>query len=93
MLAQGRDGVAQELAAGGVPTLRGLADWLAPEGARGERATRVSERALFLPLHPFYRPADLVAVAEQLRRATLLVNGTGAGDPTEGSTTPAPILE
>jgi len=93
MLSQGRDGVAEQLQRAGIPTLGALAGWLAPASSRSDLAQQVADRMMLLPLHPFYRPDDLKAVAEQLRRATLLVNGTGMADPTEGSVTPEPILE
>lgn len=67
---QGRDAVAERLAAAGIPTLaRG--GWLAPEGARDTASEALAAEALFLPLLPFYRPRDLDHLGEQLRRAAL----------------------
>ncbi|MCP4872821.1 MAG: hypothetical protein GY898_29370 [Proteobacteria bacterium] len=88
LLAQGRDEVVSALAEQGVPTRGDLAGWLAPEGARGPRALDVADRALLVPLHPFYRPADIEAIGERLRRATLRINGTGWTDPTRGEPEP-----
>jgi dTDP-4-amino-4,6-dideoxygalactose transaminase len=82
LLAQGRDAIVAALAEQGVPTRGDLGGWLAPEGPRGPRATDVAERVLLVPLHPFYRPVDIEAIGERLRRATLRVNGTGWRDPT-----------
>lgn len=69
LLAENRDAVADALTNAGIPTLQMLGGWLAPERARP--ATDVPERALLLPLHPFYRPDDLVRIGETLRRAAL----------------------
>jgi len=85
VLARGREAVIQSLAAQGIPTLLDLADWLAPEPERGPRALDISQRALFLPLHPFFQPADIEAIGERLRRATLRTNGTGWSDPSEST--------
>ncbi len=83
VLAAGREGVCRQLDAQGIRCLPGVAGWLAPDGQRSPRATEVSERALFLPLHPFFRPPDIEMIGEALRRATLRTNGTGWGDPGE----------
>ncbi len=71
ILTRNRDAVAAWLARAGLPTLHGLAGWLAPEGGRSAEAEDVAARALFLPLHPFYRAQDLVSIGEALRRAAL----------------------
>lgn len=71
LLSAHRDAVAAALDAAGIPTLQAIAGWLAPAAERSDPAADVAARALFLPLHPFYRPQDLVAIGEALRRAAL----------------------
>ncbi len=88
LLARGRDGVVAALAEQGIPCRGDLGGWLAPEGERGPRAEEVADRALLVPLHPFYRPLDIEAIGERLRRATLRVNGTGWSDPTDAGDDP-----
>jgi hypothetical protein len=72
-----RDAVAKALCSAGIPTLDWLGGWLAPASERSAEATDVADRALLLPLHPFYRPRDLVAIGEALRRAALGAMSTG----------------
>ncbi len=83
VLASGREGILRELRDTGVEAVTGLAGWLAPDAARGERSRALAERLILLPLHPYYRPQDLDWLAERLRQATLRVNGTGDADPSE----------
>lgn len=83
MLARGRDGVVACLHELGVETLPCPGAWLAPEGARGDRASELADSLFAVPLHPFYRPRDLDWITERLRQATLRVNGDGSADPTE----------
>lgn len=71
LLVKHRDAIARRLATAGVPTLSGGLGWLAPGGQRPKRAEAVAEKALLLPLLPFYRPRDLDFVGEELRRAAL----------------------
>ncbi len=72
-----RDDVARALADAGIPTLQEHGGWLAPSAERSAAAIDVADRALLLPLHPFYRPKDLVAIGEALRRAALGALTTG----------------
>ena len=83
LLAQSAREVAGFLQQEGLPTVSELGGWLAPEGERSERARQLDERALLLPLHPYFRPRDLRWMGEVLRRATLRANGTGQADPTQ----------
>ncbi len=83
-LARQRDEVAALLIAAGLPPVPGCAALLAPGGSRSEHATRVSERFLAIPLHPFLRPADKARLAEGLRTASLRANGDGWADPSDG---------
>jgi hypothetical protein len=53
---------------------------------RGRRAQKVAAEAIFLPLHPFYRPEDMGFLSEAVRRAVLR-SGGGVPD------APAPALE
>ncbi|MBN96092.1 MAG: hypothetical protein CL928_18785 [Deltaproteobacteria bacterium] len=85
LLAQSARQVADFLRQEGVPTVPGLGDWLAPEGDRTERAQQLADRALLLPLHPYFRPRDLRWLGEAVRRATLRANGTGQADPTHST--------
>lgn len=70
LLADHRDAIAAHLAEAGIPTLQTLGGWLSRDD-RPDRATHVAEHALLLPLHPFYRPDDLVFIGEELRRGAL----------------------
>ncbi len=78
--------VSRKLQALGVQCVPGLAGWLAPKAMRGRRAQKVAAEAIFLPLHPFYRPEDMGFLSEAVRRAVLR-SGGGVPD------APAPALE
>ena len=69
VLAAQRDSVRSQLLAAGVacPALGG---WLTDRD-RPPRSEELAESTLFLPLHPFFRPRDLVQISETLRRAAL----------------------
>lgn len=71
VLAADRDRVAGRLAEQGVPHLAGLGGWLAPPNAREASSIGVAERALLLPLHPFFSQRDIDTIGEALRRAAL----------------------
>jgi len=78
--------VSRKLQSLGVQCVPELAGWLAPKGMRGRRAQKVAAEAIFLPLHPFYRPEDMGFLSEAVRRAVLR-SGGGVPD------APAPALE
>lgn len=82
MLAQGRDEVIASLLEHGIEAIPDAFEFLAPPEERGDRASLLEAQLLLLPLHPFYGPKDIDAVAEALRRATVRINGIGAEDPT-----------
>ena len=84
MMAQGRDEMLPLLAECGIEAVPDGFEFIAPIEGRGDRATVLGSQLLLLPLHPFYGPRDIDAIAEALRRATVRVNGVGSGDPTEG---------
>jgi len=86
VLVPGADLVRRNLARMGVKCVPGLAGWLAPKAMRGPMAEQIAEEAIFLPLHPFYRPEDMGFLTEALRRAVLR---SGGGAPEA----PAPALE
>jgi hypothetical protein len=71
LLTAHRDRVADRLLAVGVPALHELGGWLAPATDRTPACEAVAERALFLPLHPFYSHRDIDTIGEALRRAVL----------------------
>ena len=85
MLAQGRDAMLPILTELGVEPVPHGFEFLAPLQGRGDRANLLAGQLLLLPLHPFYGPRDIDAIAEALRRATVRANGIGSGDPTKGS--------
>ena len=85
MLAQGRDEMLPLLAEGGIESVPDGFEFIAPIEGRGERANVLGSQLLLLPLHPFYGPKDIDAIAEALRRATVRVNGVGSDDPTHGT--------
>ena len=70
LLVRNRDEVRARLKQAGVGAV-GTGAWLAPPSARTPRAQDVADRALLLPLLPFYRPKDLDYLGESLRRAAL----------------------
>jgi len=78
--------VSRKLQSLGVQCVPGLAGWLAPKGMRGRRAQKIAAEAIFLPLHPFYRPEDMGFLSEAVRKAVLR-SGGGVPD------APAPALE
>ncbi len=84
--------VRRKLAELGVHCVPGLADWVAPQGARGPRARQLADGVLFLPLHPFYRPDDMGFLTEALRRAVLR-SGGGAPDSLAPALEPLPSLD
>jgi hypothetical protein len=82
LLCRDRDATVAALAALGIPVRDDVADWLAPPSERGPRAREAQASSAFLPLHPFYRPADLRFLAETLRQAALRAHvGDAMADP------------
>ena len=84
--------VRRELQTMGVQGVPGLGGWLAPQSMRGPRAQELAAEAIFLPLHPFYRPEDMGFLSEALRRAVLR-SGGGAPDGLAPALEPLPSAQ